>query len=109
MRPRGGQLRCLFDLESRAGLTRRPFAQDELELDTVLYRRLALEDPVPASYGNRITLASSIGTNAAQVGKEIIRVGRAGDPDAEGHPVHTFDVPVFERRKHRLRRHVFNL
>jgi len=73
---------------------RRPLAQDELKLNPVLHRRLALGDGVAASDGNCLALAPSIGTEAAQVGKEIICARRATDPDAEGHPVDKVDLPI---------------
>ena len=86
---------------------RRPLAQDELELHTVLRRRLSLDHTVPAPHGDRVALASSIGTEATQVGKEIIWARGATYPDAEGHPVHTFDLPLFGRGKHCLPRQAF--
>ena len=90
----GGRLRGLFDLERRAGLVRRPLAQDELKLHSILRRRLAREDTVTASDRNRVALAPSIGTEGAQVSEEIICACRAADPDAEGHPVHSLDLPL---------------
>jgi hypothetical protein len=64
-----------------------PSAQYELKLHSILERRLAGDHRVAALYGNRVTLATRISTEAAQIGEDVIRARGTVDSDAEGHRV----------------------
>jgi hypothetical protein len=67
-----------------------------------LERRLADDHRVAASDCNRVALATRIGTEAAQIGEEVIRARGAVDSDAEGHLVQ-LDLPVRGPEKHPAR------